>query len=227
MSIKVMTYVWEHSTQSGGALILLLALADFANDEGESWPKIKTLAKKTRLSERHVIRLIQEVEETGELVVVRDEKRNRYWVTLASRDILSPTTDVTHLGDIDVTSYKPSVNRQKETTTSAPVHTVHLGDDQDKDGHLVIQQLRDAGFIYLDKDSRRISSTIETDFSPEMVQSAIDKTIEAHNKSIRSGKRGITAPLGYALSILRNGGAKDDTSNNVINLNTLLEEATW
>jgi hypothetical protein len=38
MSIKVMSQVWEHSTRKGTRLLLLLALADFANDEGICYP---------------------------------------------------------------------------------------------------------------------------------------------------------------------------------------------
>jgi hypothetical protein len=34
MSIRVMTKVWDHSTQKGSTLLLLLALADHAADDG-------------------------------------------------------------------------------------------------------------------------------------------------------------------------------------------------
>ena len=35
MSVKIMTRVWAHSQQKGGELLVMLALADFANDAGE------------------------------------------------------------------------------------------------------------------------------------------------------------------------------------------------
>jgi hypothetical protein len=34
MSIRVMTAVWDHADVSGGDLLVLLAMADFAADDG-------------------------------------------------------------------------------------------------------------------------------------------------------------------------------------------------
>ena len=46
-----MTRVWDESKQRGGALLVLLAIADFADDEGKAFPSVQTLAAKSRLSE--------------------------------------------------------------------------------------------------------------------------------------------------------------------------------
>ncbi len=54
MSIRIMSIVWAQSPYRGEALLLHLALADFANDEGKCWPSQKTLAKKARCSENYV-----------------------------------------------------------------------------------------------------------------------------------------------------------------------------
>lgn len=51
MSIKWINYVWEESPFNGRRLLLHLALADFANDEGTCFPSLKTLAKKARCTE--------------------------------------------------------------------------------------------------------------------------------------------------------------------------------
>jgi hypothetical protein len=59
MSIKVMTQVWEHAPVSEGTLLVLLALADYAGDDGTAYPSNATLARKARLDERHVRRVIQ------------------------------------------------------------------------------------------------------------------------------------------------------------------------
>ena len=69
MSIRVMTQVWEHSRQSGGGLLVMLALADFANDDGRSWPSINTVAKKARMSSRQAQRVVRDAQENGELKV--------------------------------------------------------------------------------------------------------------------------------------------------------------
>lgn len=74
MSIKVMTRVWENSKNKGSGLLLLLAIADHAHDDGAgAWPSIKTLAAKTRMSERNVQYLIRSVEKTGELKILTGE----------------------------------------------------------------------------------------------------------------------------------------------------------
>ena len=57
MSIKYMNRVWEVEDLKGGRLLLMLAIADHANDAGEAWPHQKTLAQKSRLDARQVRRL--------------------------------------------------------------------------------------------------------------------------------------------------------------------------
>jgi hypothetical protein len=70
MSIKLMTEVWDHSKANGNGLLLMLAIADFANDQREAWPSVGTLAKRTRLGERSVQRLATELQAMGELEIV-------------------------------------------------------------------------------------------------------------------------------------------------------------
>jgi len=73
MSIKVMSAVWDYSRASGTPLLVLLKLADWANDDGECWPSISTIAQKCRLKdERHVKRIIHDTleRELGEVIVI-------------------------------------------------------------------------------------------------------------------------------------------------------------
>jgi hypothetical protein len=51
VSIKWINYVWEESPYDGRRLLLHLALADFANDEGTCFPSLKTLASKARCTD--------------------------------------------------------------------------------------------------------------------------------------------------------------------------------
>ena len=70
MSIAVQTRVWQESQHKGSALLLLLAIADCCNDEGKNaFPSVRTLAKKTRQTERNVQLLIAKLQESGELSV--------------------------------------------------------------------------------------------------------------------------------------------------------------
>ena len=78
-----MTAVWGQSQHSGNALLLLLAIADLADDNGVAWPGHEHLAQKTRISRRHVIRLVEEVAVSGELWAMNRKRQqsNVYIVT--------------------------------------------------------------------------------------------------------------------------------------------------
>jgi hypothetical protein len=83
-----MNSVWKESRQAGGKLLLLLAIADFANDAGMAYPGIATLAEKTRQHRRTVQRQLSDLEEEGEIAIEPGTGRantNTYWV-LAGMD---------------------------------------------------------------------------------------------------------------------------------------------
>jgi hypothetical protein len=54
MATKITTEVWEHSQAKGSALLLLLALADFADsDHAQCCPAVQRLSCMIRMSERN------------------------------------------------------------------------------------------------------------------------------------------------------------------------------
>lgn len=65
MSIKLMNAVWESDSTSGSDRLVLLALADSANDEGYCWPSYETIAKKANLGKRYVIVIMDKLIEGG------------------------------------------------------------------------------------------------------------------------------------------------------------------
>lgn len=73
MSLRALTAVWENSKAMGTLLLLELAIADNANDSGLAWPGIDYLARKSRMGRRTVIRLLHELEDTGEILVQRNQ----------------------------------------------------------------------------------------------------------------------------------------------------------
>ena len=72
MSVQAMTAVWTHSRHKGSKLILLLAIADYANEQAVAWPSIQSLADKARMSERNVHYALKELteEDDPELTVL-------------------------------------------------------------------------------------------------------------------------------------------------------------
>ncbi len=70
MSIDAISRVWEHSAQKGSGLLMMLALADYANDFNIAYPSELTLAAKTRLSERQTQRLTDALLLSGEIYQV-------------------------------------------------------------------------------------------------------------------------------------------------------------
>jgi len=81
-----MSRVWSNSKRKDGELLVMLALADFANDAGESWPSIPILAQKARLTERQTRRVVTKLEAAGEIRRVKSNggrnRRNHYFITV-------------------------------------------------------------------------------------------------------------------------------------------------
>lgn len=81
MSIKRMSTVWKKSQHKGSDLLLLLALADNADDEGYCWPGVEYLAEKIRMTPRSVVNITARLEDSGELYVDHNRRRgNRYLI---------------------------------------------------------------------------------------------------------------------------------------------------
>lgn len=76
MSIYPLMRVWEHSQQRGTALLVLLAMADRADELGVVWAGTHWLATRARVNRRQIIRTVHYLETQGELIVMRSRKPN-------------------------------------------------------------------------------------------------------------------------------------------------------
>ena len=99
MSIRAMNWAWEQKLVPTPKLILM-AIADSANDYGECWPGIRFIASKCCVSERTVQRSIQKFEASGliskkpHFTASGRQTSNRYRLsitTLTSPDKTSPS----------------------------------------------------------------------------------------------------------------------------------------
>lgn len=68
-----MNYVWEYSETTGADRLMLLALADSCNDDGEWSPGVTTLAAKCRVSERAAQYTLRRLQEMGEVAVLKQQ----------------------------------------------------------------------------------------------------------------------------------------------------------
>lgn len=96
MSVKVSAAVWERSRHTGADLLTLLAIADFCDDAGVAWPSMSKLARKTRLDERSVYRIIRRLLASGELVRTKaggGSKTAQYRIEIPSKSSESPLTE--------------------------------------------------------------------------------------------------------------------------------------
>jgi Helix-turn-helix domain len=71
MSIRLMSQVWEDTRiESQAELIVLLALADHARDDGLCWPSMRSIAVKARIEERSAQRIVRRLIEKGMIELV-------------------------------------------------------------------------------------------------------------------------------------------------------------
>jgi hypothetical protein len=122
MSIEATKAVWEWSQQKSGALLVLLALADYTNKEGIAWPAVPTLARKVRMSIRNVQRHLHTLENAGELEIRRNQGRrgsNIYRILLSNNK--SNACDAHVMGDGSVAKGVSSASPTNDVTVTQSV----------------------------------------------------------------------------------------------------------
>ena len=85
MSVRTMARVWANSKWGDTRLLMMLAIADFADDDGNAYPAVGTLAEKCRMTSRNANHLLATLRESGELEIRLNEGpkgTNRYRIVL-------------------------------------------------------------------------------------------------------------------------------------------------
>ena len=128
MSVATMARVWATSSHSGTELLMLLAIADFSDDDGRAYPAVATLAKKCRMTDRNARLILANLRDSGELVVRFGEGpkgANQYQIAdplkgasapLKNSSALKPASAPPEAGfrnPLKPASAKPSVNHQE------------------------------------------------------------------------------------------------------------------
>lgn len=114
MSIKLMTAVWDREDLSSTQKLVLLSLADWANDEGLCWPSIERVAKKSSLKKRAVQLAIRSLEEMQ--FIRREEvigKGNRYWIQIPMQQMHPCIKDIPPVHQMHETGAQDAPNTPK------------------------------------------------------------------------------------------------------------------
>lgn len=131
MSVKIMSDVFENSKTEGNARLVLLCLADCANDEGVCWPSIKTLSRKANISEETTRKFLHVFEKIG---LVETEERfnplgrrtsNTYKINLEKIGDDKLTKDVIYLAIPKSKQRTGDGMNQFIPQPPNPVHTYH------------------------------------------------------------------------------------------------------
>jgi len=145
MSIKIMSEIWDSAEAEGATLLILLALADFSNEEGQSWPSIASLCRKSRVSERRVHEIIHELSTTGLLTVERNAGPNGVNVyTLMPRGALSAPLNSTAgvrkntPGGVAASAPKPSLEPSLGTTTATTTARARKERETNREPHVAL-----------------------------------------------------------------------------------------
>lgn len=137
MSIAALAWAWKQKAGSPAHKVVLIAIADFASDEGIAWPSLDTIAETAEISRRTAIRIIRDLEDLDLLRVNRDVKResgasssNHYLLPLSGPQmglwtslwITEGGVSKRHPGGVNgVTPYEPSLEEELKTARRGPV----------------------------------------------------------------------------------------------------------
>lgn len=168
-----MAIVWDHYPKGGSEKLVLLALADWCNDKGESLhPSVASVAAKVCTSERQTQRIMGGFVDQGILEVVGNQTggapgaTRQYRLRLDRIKLMRPET-----GDADVTPRggpRGDTHVTPEMASTGDAHVTPTGDTH------VTGDTGDTGDI---QGRRRVTSRVETG-DMGVTQSTIEPPIE-------------------------------------------------
>lgn len=130
-----MQLAWKHSAATGSTRLVLLALADHANENFEAWPSQSTLARLARVTDRQVRNALRWLEGAGEIAVVRTGVRGVkvYRITCGPSEQEPPTPEILFRPEPQFQSPRKSssghpgnpVPTNHQRTTKEPLESAH------------------------------------------------------------------------------------------------------
>jgi hypothetical protein len=206
MSIKIMQLVWNITLPAPKKLVLL-ALADNANDEGDCYPSIATLIRKCSLSERAVQYAITELVEAGH--VSRDVRSGRSTVyRVHPRTSCTPAPDA----PVQVVHRTPAPDAPHPRTSCT--HNHHITTKEPKNAELSLHESlpRDAWDEWISHRREKRWSLSPRALKPQLkLLAKYDSETQRDilETSQQAGWQGLFPPKGKAAAKPANGGGKD------------------
>jgi hypothetical protein len=71
MTVRWIAHIFDQGPTNANERLVMLALADYANDEGECWPSIAGICRKSALKNRGVQGILRRLEAAGWIEIVR------------------------------------------------------------------------------------------------------------------------------------------------------------
>lgn len=195
-----MNKVWETPCKNCTAKLVLIALADNANDEGVCWPSLDYIAKKCDLSRQGVLSQIEKLVESKFLRVERSPGRARNIYHVMQPQLSTALTD----------KQKSTVNAVTQLSTALTVTTVNGVDTNRKPSKKeppiisvsIPLSLNTPEFLKAWDDWINQRRQIKTPFTQRAAELQIDdlekwgveKSIESIRYSIMGGYKGLFEP---------------------------------
>jgi hypothetical protein len=119
MSHQAQTHVLNNSRQKGSHRLVLLIIANHAHGNGSNaFPSMKTLAAESLMSERQVIRIVADLERSGELIVERSRGRHAHNMAINMEIVADPNPDIMSGFKTAPTLTNPATNPDKSGTST-------------------------------------------------------------------------------------------------------------
>ncbi len=129
MSLVAMNRIWDRSTQTGTPLVILLALADRADEDGICWPGVDWIAQRARLQPRQARNVLRALEESGEIRTINRKggryRTNLYIITAgmdeqAIADLFARRSDIEPLGPNCITKPGNPASQTRQSSVNKP-----------------------------------------------------------------------------------------------------------
>lgn len=127
MSLRAIRWAWSQTLLlSPIQILVLVALADYANDAQTCWPTLATLAKKTRLSRRAVINAIAHLVKVNLVTrVCRGPQQSPLYILAVQDDVVQPTVRQAMSTGLTGQAADEALSGVKEIHGVQEIHGVH------------------------------------------------------------------------------------------------------